>query len=159
MKSLLSRAPSPPRSLAPALLLTFAVAACGSPFSDAPSVADSTLVSALAELHLADARSQRRRADATDRRAPPLADSLRTPLSPAVRDSILARYGMTSDQLRAALTYYVRHPEQYTALYGRVVDTLSAERKALRFGPERGDDARPERPTPSAFRGENGAGE
>ena len=77
-----------------------------------------------------------------------------------MRDSILARYGMTSDQLRAALTYYVRHPEQYTALYGRVVDTLSAERKALRFGPERGKkDARPERPPPSAFRGENEAGE
>jgi hypothetical protein len=150
-----------PPTLPHALALLLFIAACGSPFAEAPPVADSTLVSTLAELHLAEARLQNQQGGDADR-APPRrssADSLTAPpLPPAVRDSILARHGMTNRQLRVALRYYVRHPEQYAALYGRVVDTLSAEREALRFENERsgeppdGEPPDGERASPPAFR-------
>ena len=141
------------RPYAPALLLTlslFLLAACGSPFTEAPQVADSTFVSALAELHLAQARL--RLAARADGPPPPPPDTTRAPLPPGVRDSILARHGLRYRQFRAALEYYVRHPEQYQDLYVRVVDTLSAEQEALRLDGDRPGTPPSERPTPEAFR-------
>ena len=134
--------------------LLFLFVGCGSPFTDAPPVADSTFVSALAELHLAEARLSAQRTEGEGR--PPYEstpDTITVPLPPAVRDSILARHSMSYRQLRSALDYYVRHPEQYTKLYERVVDTLSAEREAVRMGGStRPGPSSNDRPTPPAFK-------
>ncbi|PSR00023.1 MAG: hypothetical protein BRD48_02360 [Bacteroidetes bacterium QS_9_68_14] len=134
-----------PLSAFPALLpaLALFIGACGSPFAEAPPVADSTLVSALAELHLAEARLRSG--------APEAPDTMRVALPPGVRDSILARHDMRYRSFRAALDYYVRHPEQYTKLYARVVDTLRAGQEARSSGGS--DDARV---APEAFRNPRG---
>lgn len=136
-------------SRAPALPLTLALflAACGSPFTEAPPVADSTFVSALAELHLAEARL---RSDPGPRQQP--SDTMRVTLPPGVRDSILAQYGIRYRSFRTTLSYYVRHPEQYAELYARVVDTLRTERETLRLGEGRSRPPPNERAVPEAFR-------
>ena len=138
-------------SLFPSFLLPLLLTACGSPFSDAPPVADSTLVSALAELHLAEARLSLRQQERSGSRREATPDTARVPLPPALRDSILSRHGMSYRQLRAAIRYYARYPEQYTQIYDRVVDTLNAEREALRFDGPRPGTPPAERPTPPAF--------
>lgn len=134
-----------PSSL-PFLLSSVLFAACGSPFTETPPVADSTFVSALAELHLAQGRL-RSNSERQRRRS----DTMRVTLPPGVRDSILARHGTTYRSFRATLSYYVRHPEQYSELYARVVDTLRAEQKALRFGEESPAPPPGERDVPEPF--------
>lgn len=141
------------RFLFPPLLVL--LAACGSPFTDPPPVADSTLISALAELHLAEARLDLQRQGRLGTERPPAStrpDTASIPLPPALRDSILARHGLSYRQLRAALTYYSKHPEQYTELYSRVVDTLNAENSALRARDARSAPPPEPQPTPPAFR-------
>lgn len=103
-------------ALACAVLLSGA--ACTTFSSDAPPVADSTLVNALTELHLATERVE---VDST--------------FAPGGRDSILARHGLTADDLDAVFAYYSHHPDAYHELYDAVVDSLSAFRSRLETGP------------------------
>lgn len=83
---------------------------CGSE-TDTNTIADSTMVDLLVELHLANAGIE-----LTDR-----------PL-PVPRDSILRSYGIDSAAYSEAISYYARHPDEYSRIYGRVLDRLSAER-------------------------------
>lgn len=75
------------------------------------AVPDSTMVKLLVELHLAHGR-----VEVTDR-------PLEFP-----RDSILRVYGVDSSAYANAIAYYAEHPEEYSSVYGRVLDRLSAER-------------------------------
>lgn len=83
---------------------------CGSE-TETNTIADSTMVDLLVELHLANARIE-----ITDR-----------PL-PVPRDSILRSYGVDSTAFSEAISYYAHNPDEYSRVYGRVLDRLSAER-------------------------------
>lgn len=83
---------------------------CGSE-TETNTIADSTMVELLVELHLANAGIE-----LTDR-----------PL-PMPRDSILRSYGIDSAAYSEAITYYADNPDDYSRIYGRVLDRLSAER-------------------------------
>lgn len=88
--------------------------ACSSFSPDEPPIPDSTLIEVLTELHLAAARTE-------VRKDPPL----------ALRDSILARYGVDEARLRAATEYYSKHPAAYESLYDAVLDSLNTHRSTL----------------------------
>ena len=77
----------------------------------AKAVPDSTMVEVLVELHLANGRIE-----VTDQ-----------PL-PIARDSIFEAYSVDTSAYAATIDYYARNPEDYSRVYGRVVDRLSAER-------------------------------
>jgi hypothetical protein len=95
------------------ILLTVAVwcTGCSAVTSDEPPVSDSTLVQVLLELHLASARAEVVR-----------------DVSPTLRDSILFHYGLDSTSFEAALSYYIDRPEEYKALYTKVLDQINEER-------------------------------
>ena len=103
--------PSPPflKYILLAALLT--LSACSAITSEAPPIADSTMVEVLIELHLAEARLD-----------------LQYDLVPAVRDSILFKHGLDEPRFLAILDYYADHPEEYSALYTTVLDRISDER-------------------------------
>ena len=75
------------------------------------AIPDSTMVDLLVELHLANGRIE-----VTDR-----------PLD-FPRDSIFQVYGIDSTAYARMIGYYARHPEEYSEIYGRVLDELSEER-------------------------------
>ncbi|MEQ9105222.1 MAG: DUF4296 domain-containing protein [Rhodothermales bacterium] len=74
-----------------------------------PPLADSTFVSALVALHVADAS-----AFAEDR-------------TPAVhvRDSVLTALDVPASDYEATLAWHVEHPEALTAIYNQVLDRLN----------------------------------
>lgn len=90
--------------------LTVGVAGCSPHESRKPRVADSTLVSALADLHLGRARQE-----------------LGYGVSPGMRDSVLESHGITASQYRRIVSYYTEHPAEYSDLYRRVLDRLTTE--------------------------------
>lgn len=102
-------------------LLLGALPACSSFAPEEPPVPDSTLVDVLVEMHLAEARRQ-----------------LHGPIPPAMRDSILAHYGLDSTRLQATMDHYSKHPATYKQLYGMVLDSLKARDPASRT-PYRGN--------------------
>ncbi len=87
------------------------LSACSAFTSDEPPISDSTMVEVLIELHLANARLELQ----YDRR-------------PAVRDSILFKYGLDAQRFQDVMAYYADHPEAYSALYTTMLDRISAER-------------------------------
>lgn len=99
-----------------ALLVALTAALLGGCVQDdrQSSVADTTLVELLVELHLANGRIE-----VTDQ-----------PLS-IERDSIFAAYGVDSASYADAMAYHARNPDEYSRLYGQVLDRLSAERQPL----------------------------
>lgn len=89
--------------------------ACSS-FSPAePPLADSTLVTVLTELHLAQVR----------------VDMMQDTTLTALRDSIFSHHGVPREQFEQALRYYSERPEAYVSLYGAVRDSLDQGRKRL----------------------------
>ena len=88
-------------------VLLGALPGCSSFAPEEPPVPDSTLVQVLVEMHLAEARRQ-----------------LHGPIPPAMRDSILAHYGLDSTRMNAAMNHYSKHPAMYEELYGIVLDSL-----------------------------------
>jgi hypothetical protein len=97
-----------------ASLLVVALPACSVLSSDTPPVPDSTLVPVLVDLHLAQERA-----------------NLDVDTPPALRDSVLAHYGIAPAQYRAVIAYYSERPEAYAALYRSVIDTLQARRSRV----------------------------
>ena len=85
--------------------------ACSAFISEEPPVSDSTMVEVLIELHLTNARLE-----------------LQYDLPPAIRDSILFKYGLDAQRFAAIMAYYADHPEAYSALYTTMLDRISAER-------------------------------
>lgn len=81
--------------------------------SSPPPVPDSTLTRVLVGMHLSTARAQ--------------FDTAAVPRRLA--DSVLARHGMDSSDLDAALRYYSKRPQAFETLYDGVIDTLRATRQ------------------------------
>lgn len=100
-----------------ALLVAGALAGCGGPGGDAPDV-DSTLVDALAELHLADARAA---IDTTAADRAGLADSL--------RQVALDAHGLDSASVAARLDALAADPDLTQATYDAVNERLAQERQ------------------------------
>jgi len=69
------------------------------------------MVEVLIELHLVNARLE-----------------LQYDRQPAVRDSILFKYGLDAQRFQDVMAYYADHPEAYSALYTTMLDRISAER-------------------------------
>jgi uncharacterized protein DUF4296 len=92
------------------MLMASAFAGCAEPVERDPVLDDSTLVTVLADLHLADARAR-------------LPDS-----EPGLRDSVLAFHGVDSVALRTTLEGLIENPDDLVALYSRVLDRLNAVR-------------------------------
>ncbi len=88
-----------------------ALSACSAFTSDEPPISDSTMVEVLIELHLVNARLE-----------------LRYDRQPAVRDSILFKYGLDAQRFQDVMAYYADHPEAYSAIYTTMLDRISAER-------------------------------
>lgn len=82
---------------------------CAPNGDNAPTLADSTFVSALVELHLADAS-----AFAQDG-AP----------SVTVRDSVLADLDISVTDYDQTMAWYVEHPDSLIAIYNQVLDGLN----------------------------------
>lgn len=93
------------------LLGLLVLPACSAFTSDEPPLSDSTMVEVLIELHLVNARLD-----------------LQYDLPPAVRDSILFKYGLDAQRFEDLIAYYADHPEAYAALYTTMLDRLSDER-------------------------------
>ena len=100
-----------------------AAAGCGAPEGDGPAV-DSTLVEALAELHLVDARAA---LDTTDA-GPALAESLRA--------RALAAHGLDSVRLAARLDGLADDPALARATYDALDTRLALERQGITAGQE-----------------------
>jgi len=75
---------------------------------------EDTLVSVVVDLHLLEARRE------------VVGDT-----HPALRDSILAAYGVTHQDLNDAIRWYTDRPDDYIAVYNRIIDSLSAEEAEL----------------------------
>ena len=101
----------------PALLLT--LPACTALPTEAPPVADSTMVDVLLEMHLAQARAERY-----------------SDVSSELLRDILARHGLDEEQFDEAMRYYADHPQQYVSLYDDVLDRLNAERGSVEMEEE-----------------------
>lgn len=99
-------------ALVPCILL---VAGCGAEETEQPALADSTFISVLSELHLARARQD-----------------LQDDLPRSVRDSIFRRYRTDPTEFQETVAYYTDHPDEYTQIYGRLLDHLNEERDANR---------------------------
>ena len=95
-------------------LMGLKLPACSSLTGEPPPVPDSTMVEVLIELHLAEARAE-----------------LYGQLPEGLRDSALAKHGLTQREYERAVDYYTDHPVSYADLYDTVLDRLSAERYAL----------------------------
>ena len=100
-----------PRPFALALASLLALSACTALPTEAPPVADSTMVEVLLEMHLAQARAERY-----------------SDVSSELLHGILARHGLGKEQFDQAMRYYADHPQQYVGLYDDVLDRLHAER-------------------------------
>ena len=87
------------------------LSACSAFTSDEPPISDSTMVEVLIELHLVTARLE-----------------LQYDHQPAVRDSILFKYGLDAQRFQDIMAYYADHPEAYSAIYTTMLDRISAER-------------------------------
>ncbi len=87
------------------------LSACSAFTSDEPPISDSTMVEVLIELHLVNARLE-----------------LQYDRQPAVRDSILFKYGLDAQRFQDVMAYYADHPEAYSAIYTTMLDRISAER-------------------------------
>lgn len=83
-------------------------AGCGAGTETAP-VADSVLVEVFADLHLAGAWLR-----------------LEPGGAPGLRDSVLARHGLDSATFAGSVAWLREHPENFVAIYGSVLDRLSA---------------------------------
>jgi len=98
----------------PSVLVTLAVTmslGCEAPAEAERTLPDSTLIEVLVDLHLAGARLQV------------------TPDAPiGLRDSVLALHGLDSTSFLEAMAWYESHPDEYVAVYGTVLDRLSAGR-------------------------------
>lgn len=90
--------------------------ACTVTSSEEPPVADSAFAEVLVDLHLLEARAE-----------------LDHDLPPSLRDSVLARHGLTAARFEAAIDFYVDHPQAYTDLYSDVLNRLNAE-SAMPYG-------------------------
>ena len=101
------------------LILLFTLAACAALPTEAPPVADSTMVDVLLEMHLAQARAERY-----------------SDVSSEVLHRILTRHGLNKDQFDEAMRYYADHPRQYVGLYDDVLDRLNAERGSVEMAEE-----------------------
>jgi hypothetical protein len=87
------------------------LAGCGdAPKAKEKTLADSTLAEVLVELHLLAARK-----------------AVIGDVTPAFRDSVLARYGMDSVMLVRRLETYARDPQALQRLYQMIRDRLLAE--------------------------------
>ena len=95
-----------------AVLFLLLLAACSDLASEAPPVPDSTMVDVLVVLHLAEQR-----------------EALQADLSPALRDSVLARHGLDTATYADAIAFYAAHPERYAGLYEDVIERLETERR------------------------------
>lgn len=89
-------------------LIAALLAACSVFSPDEPSVDDETLVQVLTELHLVEARATRED----------------TSVDPALRDSVFTHYGVTEEQVDAAIEYYSDRPSAYESIYEAVTDSL-----------------------------------
>jgi hypothetical protein len=78
------------------------------PHRAGPSMADSTAVALLADLHIAKAR-----------------EDLYGSAPEGVRDSILANYGLDSTSFEGILDYYAEEPDHYAIIYADVLDFIS----------------------------------
>ena len=87
-----------------------------------PPVADSTMVDALVELHLLNARRQLMAAPEDTANAQQ-ADTVPTP--PGHID-VLRRHGIDSTAFARTIAYYGEHLEAYRRLYDRVIDRLQS---------------------------------
>jgi hypothetical protein len=94
--------------LLPLLVLPF-LGGCAPDASDRPPLADSTFVSALVALHLADAAAY-----AND-------------LAPAVtvKDSVLQALEIPVSDYEKTMDWHVEHPDALTAIYNQVMDRLN----------------------------------
>lgn len=101
-------------------LLLVGLAACGGAEGDAPPV-DSTFVSALAELHLADARAALDSTVASRGTRAALADSL--------REQVFELHGLDAATLAERLDALAADPDLATATYDAVDSRLSFERQ------------------------------
>ena len=97
-----------------ALALLLALPACTDLPTEAPPVADSTMVEVLLEMHLAQARAER------------YGD-----VSGELLQDVLARHGLGRAEFDEALRYYADHPQQYVDVYDAVLDRLNAERSEI----------------------------
>ena len=89
-------------------LLILVATGCSVVFPDRPPVPDDVFTSALIDLHIAAARSER---------------GLGLPLPV---DSILARHGMDTTVYRAAAAYYAEHPDRLVAIYTAALDSMES---------------------------------
>lgn len=97
------------------LALLALLPACGGALEEPrPPLADSTLVTVLADLELLQARAE-----------------LGLPVTPELRDSVLAAHGLDSTRYHEVMSWYAEHPEALAALYGAVVDRLNQDRLPL----------------------------
>ncbi len=92
------------------LLLVSAAAGCASQVERQGVLSDSTLVTVLAELYLADARARLPGFEA------------------GVRDSVLTHYGVDSLDFQTTMDSFLDRPDDLVALYSRVMDKLNAAR-------------------------------
>lgn len=107
--------PLPPVLLT-VLLLTLAGSTACSTFSadDAP-LPDTTFTQVLIGLHLSEARNAHVGA-----------------IPSGLRDSVLARHGVSRRDFETTLHYYSRHPDAFEGLYDTVLDSLNALESDLR---------------------------
>ena len=94
----------------PVLVLAALLPSCSAFTSDAPPVADSTLVEVMADLYLLQARAE-----------------VEGVLPPLTQDSVLARHGVSQEEFEAAMRYYIEHPDAYVDLYDTMLDRLNDE--------------------------------
>ncbi|MGI9174791.1 MAG: DUF4296 domain-containing protein [Rhodothermales bacterium] len=99
-----------PRPFALALTALLTLSACTALPTEAPPVADSTMVEVLLEMHLAQARAERY-----------------SDVSSELLHDILTRHGLDKQQFDEAMRYYADHPSQYVGLYDDVLDRFNAE--------------------------------
>jgi hypothetical protein len=90
------------------------VSACSNPLAEEPPVRDSIMVEVLVDAHLAERRH-----------------TLEQDVGVTMREAILARHGLDSAAYASAVAYFADHPEEYAALYDKVVERLHAERERL----------------------------
>ena len=93
------------------LLLVLPACSGQAPTEAGPSIADSTMIQLLIELHLVEARANIVQSDESTR-----------------RDSILLQYGVEREAFDAAMDYYAAHPSEFVSIYSEALDKLSDER-------------------------------
>ncbi len=101
------------RSLITSLILMCVFTSCSSIDSTEvlSPVADSVMVEVFIELHLAEARTD-----------------LFQETEISYRDSILAKYSMSTSDFNEVMTFYKEHPAAYHKVYSKALNQLSEER-------------------------------